>query len=102
MVGAFQDDVERTRFAFATSSCRAGELSDDVASAESESILKNWKKAAEVSAETGRALVSEHVVGVNKGAIGNKAGLEEWSEDEIAKLARSDAFRTIARLRGWI
>ncbi|SNX86717.1 uncharacterized protein MEPE_05426 [Melanopsichium pennsylvanicum] len=71
---------------------------------ESEQILRFWKKAAEINAETGRLLVSEYVVGVKGDARQGerKDDLQGWQEDQVNALVRSDAFRTVARLRGWI
>ena len=73
--------------------------------AESEAILAFWKKAAELSADTGRALVAEHVVGVGRDtrpAAAERPELQGWREDQLEALVRSDAFRTVARLRGWM
>lgn len=72
--------------------------------AESEAILKFWKKAVEISADTGRLLVSENMVGV-KGAVAGGVkndDLDGWSSEQIESMVRSDAFSTVSRLRGWI
>ncbi|EST08277.1 Conserved oligomeric Golgi complex subunit 7 [Kalmanozyma brasiliensis GHG001] len=71
---------------------------------ESEAILRFWKKAAEIGADTGRSVVAQHVVGVkgDRSAPQGEGDLEGWEEGEVARLARSDAFRTVARLRGWL
>ncbi|KAJ9475607.1 Component of oligomeric Golgi complex 7 [Pseudozyma hubeiensis] len=74
--------------------------------AESEMMLRFWKKATELSGDEGRAVVAEYVVGVNgrngSGLGQRKGGLEGWSDSQVEAMARSEAFRTVARLRGWI
>ncbi|GAC97761.1 hypothetical protein PHSY_005348 [Pseudozyma hubeiensis SY62] len=74
--------------------------------AESEAMLRFWKKASELSGGEGRAVVAEYVVGVGSrdgGGLGNrKGGLEGWSDSQVEAMAQSEAFRTVARLRGWI
>lgn len=71
--------------------------------AESEAILRFWKKAAEISADTGRLLVSEYVVGAGAGKSDKvKEELEGWNEEQVQAFGRSQAFVTVARLRGWI
>ncbi|KAI3482892.1 hypothetical protein L1887_54214 [Cichorium endivia] len=60
--------------------------------AESDAVLRFWKKAAELDTDTGRRLVSEHVVGT--------AGT--GADDDARSFVASDAFRTVARLRGWM
>lgn len=60
--------------------------------AESDAVLRFWKKAAELDTATGRRLVSEHVVGT--------AGT--GADDDARGFVASDAFRTVARLRGWM
>ncbi|TKY88121.1 hypothetical protein EX895_002831 [Sporisorium graminicola] len=75
---------------------------------ESEGILRFWKKAAELSGDIGRLLVAEYVVGVGRGGVESrldeswKVGLEEWGDDQVEALVRSEAFRSVARLRGWM
>ncbi|SPO31200.1 uncharacterized protein UTRI_06001_B [Ustilago trichophora] len=70
---------------------------------ESEVILRFWKKAAEMSADCGRMLVAEYVVGVkSEKQPERKKELEDWQEEEVERLVRSDAFRSLARLRGWL
>ncbi|SJX65522.1 uncharacterized protein SRS1_16148 [Sporisorium reilianum f. sp. reilianum] len=69
---------------------------------ESEAILRFWKKAAELSNEVGRTLVAEYVAGAAAKGASGKAGLEEWGEEQVESLARSEAFRCVARLRGWM
>ncbi len=59
---------------------------------ESDAVLRFWKKATELDTDTGRRLVSEHVVGT--------AGT--GADDDARSFVASDAFRTVARLRGWM
>lgn len=66
---------------------------------ESEAILRYWRKAAEIGTDVGRRLVSEHVAGIKDG---KGSAVEGWDEDEVEQWTRSEAFRTMARLRGWM
>ena len=71
---------------------------------ESEAILRYWKKAAEITTDTGRLLVTDYLVAIKgqqrpETRIGD---LEGWKEEEVESLVRSDAFTTLARIRGWI
>lgn len=60
---------------------------------ESEGILRGWKKAAELSTDEGKRLVSGE---------GGKMQVEGWEEGEVERWVRSEAFGIVGRLRGWM
>ncbi|CCF50259.1 hypothetical protein NDA10_007802 [Ustilago hordei] len=71
--------------------------------AESERILRFWKKAAELSTDTGKVLVSTYLVhtGTEKNEKPSDQ-LDAWTNEQVQAFCNSHAFASVARLRGWM